>query len=165
MSFREKEFFTKELIESRFIYSKDEGKVYWKEVHHTKLKYLGCEIGHLHRGYREFHIKNKIFFTHRLIFFIEHGFFPLAVDHIDGNKSNNKIGNLRAATIRQNNQNQKRHRDGKLCGAAKSTTSNKWRSIIHLNGKYTELGRFETELEVHNRYVEEVQRMGESLVA
>ena len=57
-------------------------------------------------GYRYIQLAGKKYAAHRLVWLIEHGSFPkLFIDHIDGNKLNNKIENLREATSKQNNEN------------------------------------------------------------
>ena len=53
-------------------------------------------------GYLRTKAAGKSMLVHRLIFLLEHGYYPEIVDHIDGNKANNKIENLRAATKSQN---------------------------------------------------------------
>ena len=45
------------------------------------------------------------FFVHRVAFYLSTGRQPLIVDHIDGNRLNNKLLNLREATYSQNNHN------------------------------------------------------------
>jgi len=53
---------------------------------------------------------NRYFFAHRLIYFIATGEEPDYIDHINGDRSDNRIENLRAATNSQNMANQQRRR-------------------------------------------------------
>ncbi len=43
--------------------------------------------------------------AHRIIFFMHHGIWPESVDHIDGNRANNRVENLRACTHAENMRN------------------------------------------------------------
>ena len=66
------------------------------------------------------------------------------VDHIDNNKSNNNINNLRWATNSQNRQNTtigKNNRSGTK-GVRWIEKTQKWRARIMVNGKETHLGYF-----------------------
>ncbi len=85
------------------------------------------------------------------------------VDHIDGRKDNNHLSNLRVVTIRANNQNMKCHREGRLLGTTKikgsSSLDKPWISQIRINGKGKHLGCFSTELEAHERYIEELSKI------
>jgi hypothetical protein len=47
-------------------------------------------------------IAGKSTSLHRMIFLHQHGYLPKCLDHIDGNRENNKIENLREATQQQN---------------------------------------------------------------
>ncbi len=66
------------------------------------------------------------------------------VDHIDNNKHNNKLINLRFATSQENNQN--RSLSSKNTSGAKGVSwhkqSMKWRANITINGKLIHLGSF-----------------------
>lgn len=94
----------------------------------------------------------------------------LKVDHIDGNGLNNQKDNLRIVTIRENGQNLKKHREGKLPGCYKTiarTVFKKgvwektyWKAVIVINGKQICLGHFGTELEAHNKYISEIKKRG-----
>lgn len=106
-------------------------------------------------GYWQIRIKGKLFYAHRLAFLYMIGSLPsAAVDHIDGNKTNNRWRNLRAATIRQNAANS-RKRLGKtsaLKGAIWDARRSTWVSFIRINGRSTYLGTFDTELAAHEAY-------------
>lgn len=49
----------------------------------------------------------KKYLNHRIIFFLNFGYCPDCIDHIDGNSQNNKISNIREASKSQNNCNRK----------------------------------------------------------
>jgi len=96
------------------------------------------------RGYRVVYVDGKIYKAHRLVFFYHHGFLPIQVDHVDGNKDNNRIENLRAATNSQNRMN---------CGVQRNNTSGhknvywdvdagKWAVKVRVDKKLRTLGRF-----------------------
>lgn len=75
------------------------------------------------------------------------------VDHINGNSLDNRKENLRIATHRENAQNQKKHRSGKLVGCSYDKQKKKWRAAIRVNGPQKILGCFKTEYEAHQAYM------------
>lgn len=110
--------------------------------------------------YLRIHINNKFYMVHRLIWFLETGKMPTKIlDHINGNGRDNRIENLREVTTRQNNQNLKRHRDGRLVGATR-IYNGKWRAAAQLNGKLVVFGIFESEEEANDEYIQELQKRG-----
>lgn len=64
----------------------------------------GKEIGWNHNGYRQVCIKSKNYSLHRIVFYMFHRRDPgkKVIDHIDGNKTNNAIVNLRCVLNRDN---------------------------------------------------------------
>ena len=67
----------------------------------------GKEAGHINvRGYMKITIMGKPYFAHRLVYFWCNKSFPEGeIDHIDHNRSNNKIENLRDVSLRDNQKN------------------------------------------------------------
>lgn len=49
----------------------------------------------------------KMYYFHRVMFMMYHGYMPKYIDHIDMDVRNNSINNLREATVSQNNANKR----------------------------------------------------------
>jgi len=97
--------------------------------------------------------KRKNLFVHRLIalHFIENPDNLDFVDHIDRNKLNNDLSNLRWATRSQNN----RNKDCK--GYHWNKKSKKWRAQYRLNKKAIHIGYYDTEDEARNAYLNAIK--------
>lgn len=81
------------------------------------------------------------------------------IDHINGNPLDNRRSNLRIVTRRQNGQNAKIHRSGRLPGTHFRDDRGKWRAIYSLNNKQVHIGYFETENEAHQAYLSAVEKV------
>jgi hypothetical protein len=108
---------------------------------------VGQIAGCIHKGngYVHVKIKAKCFKAHRLIFLYHHGYLPECVDHIDGDKTNNKIENLRAATKEENCHNQKiRSTNTSGCkGVSWNRIQKKWQVALCKNYKSIYFGLYE----------------------
>ncbi len=88
---------------------------------------------------------NNVYRAHRLIFLYCHGYLPEFIDHIDGNRSNNRIDNLRAATMGQNHRNRKisKNNTSGIKGVSWCKRSEKWTARLCTRGKQEHLGYFD----------------------
>ena len=62
---------------------------------------------HTNTDYKVVYYKNKSLLAHRIIFYNFTNILPPVVDHVDNNRANNDIDNLRAATYALNRVNRK----------------------------------------------------------
>lgn len=98
---------TQEYLKSILDYDFDTGVFTWK-VNKAQRTKIGDVAGWSYNGYREIEINNKKYKAHRLAWLYVHGEMPKnLIDHIDGDRSNNKISNLREATYQENSENYK----------------------------------------------------------
>ena len=86
------------------------------------------------------------YYAHRLVFFMHNGWCPKYIDHINGNKTDNRIENLRPATAEQNGQNQllRNSNTSGIKGVTLDKRVNRWASRIRYNGTRRTLGHFDT---------------------
>jgi hypothetical protein len=109
---------------------------------------LGKEPGGLNtKGYVQIRINNKLYLAHRLAWLYVYGEFPInQIDHIDGQKTNNKITNLREATNKQNQENTplKSNNTTGFRGVHFNKKNNNYRAYICHNRRQISLGSFAT---------------------
>jgi hypothetical protein len=105
-------------------------------------------------GYITIGISGKVYRAHRLIFLMHHGFLPKLIDHIDGDKKNNNIENMREATKKQNQHNRKVSINNKcgLKGVCFHKGNGKWVAAITINNKPKHIGYFHTSEEASSAY-------------
>jgi hypothetical protein len=112
-------------------------------------------------GYIYIRIKGRGYYAHRLAYLYIYKKWPKdQLDHIDGNRSNNRIANLREADNRTNQQNRDVHRNGHLVGTTLIKKYNRWMSQIQTNKKRTYLGSFGTAIEAHEAYLAALKARG-----
>lgn len=95
-------------------------------------------------GYRSGRLFNKSYLAHRVIWKIVHGTEPETVDHIDGDKSNNRIGNLRAATASEQAKNQSMPKSNTSGFMGVSKHGERWKAQIRSDGLSIYLGLFDS---------------------
>ena len=143
-----------------FAYDPETGGLRWKRDNGRKCpkgKKIGCKN---ERGYIRAGFKGKLYYGHRIAWAIGHNTLdvPVILDHINGDPSDNRLCNLRAATNQQNSFNSRPKRNG-LKGAYFRKKENKWNSKIQINGKTKHLGYFDTEIEAHEAYCRAAQKL------
>lgn len=106
------------------------------------------------RGYWTCWFKGQTHGSHRIAYAIYYGQHPKGqIDHINGDRGDNRIINLRDVTVRTNSSNQPKHRAGKLVGGTYLKRENLWQASITIEGRRISLGKFATEQEAHESYM------------
>ena len=115
-------------------------------------------------GYRLIGIDCHQYGAARLAYFYCFGVWPNPeVDHINGDRADNRITNLREVARRENQQNRTEARRGHLPGTCfhKSDKRAKpWAALIQIDGRKRHLGYFKTATEARHRYLQEIDAMG-----
>jgi hypothetical protein len=157
-----------------FSYNAETGKLSWKErpnKHFTtsggmrtfNTRFAGKEAGTPHScGYEQIMLTNSkgkrsLYLVHRIVWEMHNGPIPngLDIDHIDRNRVNNKIENLRLATRSQNLQNSAYRRGVcPLPGVAfdKRRKKKPYYSRLRYSGRVLMLGSFATAEEAHEAW-------------
>lgn len=107
-------------------------------------------------GYKVGAIGDKIYRAHRIAWAIHYGEWPIdMLDHINGDRSDNRIINLRNASNSDNQHNRKPTLGAsKLKGVSWDKSRKLWTAKIHFGGRTKNLGRFESEERAHQAYCE-----------
>lgn len=131
----------------------NEGKMVWKPrvglprlVNSWNFRHAGKEAGSLHKnGFLSTTIDGKAFKLHRLIWLYVYGEMPDGlIDHINGDPSDNRIGNLRVATPSENAKNAKLSSANKSgCpGVCWASDHERWKVRASVNGREKTIGHF-----------------------
>jgi len=114
------------------------------------------------KGYIRIKINAFPYPAHRLAWLYVHGEWPsTVVDHIDNDKLNNRISNLRLATHSQNCANQKRRITNKsgFKGVSLKTGLDRWQAVFRREGKNHYLGSFKTKEEAYAVYCDAISKV------
>jgi hypothetical protein len=110
-------------------------------------------------GYRQIVVAQRRYYAHRLAWFYVHERWPTKqIDHVDGDKLNNRIANLREATNQQNQCNRGLRADNStgFKGVVWHKQRSKWCARLCVSGRQIHLGLFSCPVEAHRAYVEAV---------
>jgi hypothetical protein len=143
------------LLRQLLSYDAETGEFTWlmrpremfRTEHHWRMwntQHAGKSAGHIgSNGYLV--ISRGYFRAHRLAWLLMHGEpVPILIDHIDRNKLNNRISNLRAATNADNQANAKTASDNRSGVRGVCRHRYGFRAYICRHGRKHELGVFKT---------------------
>ena len=136
---------TQEILRKHFLYIPSTGEFVYRLP--TKGKSIGEPFGRMgNHGYLNGNIGSKSYLVHRLIWLYLYGYMPEQVDHIDHNRTNNRLDNLREVkgTDNQKNCSVSKNSSTKINGVSLHRQTGKYRAHIMVNRKQIHLGLFDT---------------------
>ena len=145
----------------RELFTYEEGKLFWRRPTSNRVK-VGQEAGTLTtNGYKIVQYDKKFRMLHRVIwdYHYDEGCEGYLIDHIDNDRLNNRIENLRVCDYSQNAANSFSHSDSRLKSKGVSVHGNKFRAQIAHQGKRYHLGVFDTEEEAREVYKEKALQL------
>ena len=168
------------LIRELFDYDKDHGRLIWKarkpdsfaassEAERKRIcaiwnakfsgKFAMSETNG--NGYLRGSIFNKKVYLHRCVWAWHHGAWPVnVIDHVNGNRSDNRIENLRDVSRSQNCHNKPTPANNKsgFKGVSWDNGRKKWLAQIRVEGKNKTLGHYDNKEDARDAYVKASKR-------
>jgi hypothetical protein len=135
---------TQERLKELLHYEPSTGWFTWRVC--SSIANIGDRAGGHHGfGYRQMGLDYKKFLEHQLAFFYMTGEWPDdEVDHINGNKADNRWSNLRSVTKSQNGHNKPVHRRSKTGYPGVYLHAGMYRARIHVEGETIDLSGHRT---------------------
>lgn len=162
---------TKELLHSLFEYR--DGELYHRKA--IGPKKAGAKAGSRKAdGVSHVRVEGSMQLVHRMVFLMHHGYLPEMVDHINRDRSDNRIENLRAATHAQNAYNSIARVDStsKIKNVNYNSRLKKWQVRVQANKQRFHAGCFDTlekaekmAIELRNKLHGEFARHGNLMTA
>lgn len=162
---------TQERLRAVLNYDPDSGLFRWRVSRGRSAK-TGQVANHLADGYIRITIDGSRYLAHRLAWFVVFGAWPIELlDHKNGDRSDNRLCNLRLATRTENSRNASlsasnrcgfkgvhhrptvTYRDGRTAPRASPFCA-----VIRFDGRQRTLGYFKTPEDAHAAYVAAAQR-------
>jgi len=170
-----------ELLRKLLRYEPETGRLFWRERTTDMFSKTGCgsQRGNAARwnsryalkdaltvkqrdGYFQGIILGRSYLAHRVIWAVHFGSWPSQqIDHINGNRADNRIENLREVSSSENSQNSKKRKDNTsgFKGVSFDTRSGRWQAQIMKQGKSFHLGFYNAPEEASKAYIAASNRL------
>lgn len=133
----------------RLAYDPHTGVLSWRHAPNASkswnTRYAGKPVGHINvHGYRVFHFGGRVLYAHRVAWNIVHGTEAREIDHINGDRADNRLVNLREVDPQANRRNAARSSNNTSgeTGIAWIAARQRWRAFITVDRRHVSLGAF-----------------------
>jgi len=128
-------------------YEPETGFLFWTDAPevHAPVRGKQAFTSTASHGYAQTNYRGSVVLAHRIAWALMHGEWPVQVDHINGNKTDNRIHNLRNVTVAENRRNARKQSNNKSGFNGVSWDRGRWTVRIQtLDGIYKHMGRYKT---------------------
>jgi HNH endonuclease len=155
---------SQEDLRDAFSYDSQTGRLIWVKCSTSKIK-PGTPAGKLNKtGYIQIKFRGCVYYAHRLIWMYHTGEDPgkLFVDHINLDRSDNRIENLRLVTVQQNAHNTRVRSHSKSGFKGVYFERGRYRVRIRVDGRTKNFGSYPTPEEAYSVYLQTVSDLNGS---
>ena len=152
---------TRDRLVELLSYDEDSGNLVWNVRRRGQVN-PGDIAGHLDAtGYVHARLDGRLYKAHRLVWLHVTGAWPLnCLDHIDGNRANNRFGNLRDVVERVNRENRRTADADSATGVLGTSPHGRgYMAQIVAHGRHHYLGTHDTVEQAHEAYVEAKRKL------
>lgn len=154
---------TQQRLKEVLQYNHESGLFQWRSPASRRMK-VGDKAGVIHSsGYVRIKVDGKSYLGHRLAWLYMNGSMPeRQIDHINGIRSDNRMENLRVASHSENMCNKRQpqcNNKAGFLGVSLHKPTGKYIAQIGINGRYRNLGYFDTPEQAHERYIQAKREM------
>lgn len=155
-----------EVLRDLLEYQRD-GRLVWRQDGPPcgKAVRAGCVAASFDngKGYLRIYLQRRAVYVHRVVWKMFHGDDPQVIDHINGDRGDNRIENLRRATPAQNHRHSRRNTSKTgFKGVIKSSRGEKWDARIKVDGRQMHIGTFSTPEDAARAYDIESEKRHEA---
>lgn len=124
-----------------------DGRLFWTaRIDRRGRTSPGKQAGSFHKstGYMTVSVGRRNWGIHRVVWLLHHDSLPDQIDHINGDPTDNRIENLRIASVGDNARNRRGRRNSSgHIGVCWNKAISKWQAQIKFKGRSLYLGLFE----------------------
>lgn len=134
---------TQQRLNDLFSYDKSNGNLV-RKVDRGRVKVGDIAGSETDKGYLRTYVDGRLYMNHILVWVMNYGFHPESqIDHINHNKKDNRLENIRLVSNRENCCNRRNHTSG-YPGVDFHKKSNLWRCRIRVGKQRYSLGYFKS---------------------
>lgn len=150
-----------EEIKEYISYDPVTGDFYWIKPSSKKVRVGTVIRNYDNRGYLCIKFGGKRYKAHSVAWWWVNGEMPRIIDHINGRPDDNRILNLRLATVSQNQMNRRPKVNGTspYKGVTRITGTNRWMAHIRFQGKSFNLGHYDLQEDAARAYDKRAAQM------
>lgn len=139
-------------LQNLFSYNEVTGELVWKNPISTKFRKGDIAGSKRADGYIQIKLSGRMYLAHRIAWLYAYGSEVECIDHINHDRADNRLSNLRAATKSQNGANRKKCVSNTTGYKGVTRKGTKFTAALIYQGKRQNMGYFDTPEKAHTAY-------------